>query len=78
MIYLFERENEAMRIETRYLRESQTFEIIWRRADGTSTNERFTGETSFRSRLDEIRSSLEVQHWHTAGVPQLQKDGWHL
>jgi hypothetical protein len=78
MVYLFERESEAMRIETRYSRESRTYEIIWRKADGTSTQEIFTGETSFRSRLDEIYTELEGEDWHTVGPPQLQRDGWKI
>jgi len=78
MVYLFERESEAIRIETRYNRPANTYEIIWRRADGTSTKESFRGETSFRSRLDEIYSELEQEKWHTLGPPQLQRDGWRI
>ena len=78
MVYLFERESEAMRIETRYNRASKAYEIIWWRADGTSTQESFTGETSFRSRLDEVYSALEREDWRTLGPPQLQRDGWRI
>ena len=78
MVYLFERESEALRLETRYNRASKTYEIIWRRADGTSTQESFTGETSFRSRLDEIYSTLERDDWRTIGPPQLLRDGWRI
>jgi hypothetical protein len=78
MVYLFERESEAMRIETRYTRDSKTYEIIWRKADGTVTQESFAGETSFRSRLDEIYSLLEDEDWKTVGPPQLQRDGWRI
>ena len=78
MIYLFERESEALRIETRYTKESKTYEIIWRRADGTTTKESFSGETSFRSRLDEIYTVLEQEHWHTVGPPHLLAGGWRI
>ena len=78
MVYLFERESEAMRIETRYARDSRTYEIIWRKADGTVTQESFAGETSFRSRLDEIYTLLEEENWTTVGPPQLQRDGWRI
>lgn len=78
MVYLFERESEAIRIETRYTRESKTYEIIWRKSDGTSTQETFSGETSFRSRLDEIYQQLERDDWKTVGPPQLQRDGWRI
>ena len=78
MVYLFEKESENMRIETRYARASRTYEIIWRKADGTVTQESFAGETSFRSRLDEIYTMLESEHWNTVGPPQLQRDGWRI
>ncbi|MEO5739096.1 MAG: hypothetical protein ABIS29_00680 [Vicinamibacterales bacterium] len=78
MVYLFERESEAIRIETRYNRSAKTYEIIRRRADGTATQESFRGETSFRSRLEEIYSELEQDDWRTIGPPQLQRDGWRI
>ena len=42
------------------------------------TQESFKGETSFRSRLDEIYSELEQDDWRTVGPPQLQRDGWRI
>jgi hypothetical protein len=78
MVYLFERESDSMRIETRFNGDSRTYEIIWRKADGTITQESFKGETSFRSRLDEIYSELEHDDWRTIGPPQLQRDGWRI
>ena len=78
MIYIFERESESLRLETRYSTDSKTYEIIWRRADGTTTQESFTGETSFRTRLDEIYSELEQEDWRTIGPPNLLADGWKI
>jgi hypothetical protein len=75
---MFERDSESLRLETRYSPDSKTYDIIWRRADGTITRESFTGETSFRTRLDEIHSELEKQDWHTLGPPSLLTDGWKI
>ena len=75
---MFERASESLRLETRYDSEAKTYEIIWRRADGTTTKESFRGETSFRTRLDEIHSELEGQDWHTLGPPNLLADGWKI
>lgn len=75
---MFERESESLRIETRYVSSSKTYEIIWRRADGTTTQESFKGETSFRTRLDEIYTELEEQAWQTLGPPNLLADGWKI
>ena len=78
MIYIFERASESLRLETRYSTDSKTYEIIWRRADGTTTRESFTGEMSFRTRLDEIYSDLEEKEWRTLGPPHLLADGWKI
>jgi hypothetical protein len=78
VIYLFEKETEALRLETRYTTASKTYEIIWRRADGTTTKESFKGETSFRSRLHEIQVELEDEAWRTVGPPHLLADGWKI
>ena len=78
MIYIFERDSESLRLETRYSTNSKTYEIIWRRADGTTTRESFTGETSFRTRLDEIYTDLEHEMWRTVGPPHLLADGWKI
>ena len=78
VIYIFERETEALRIETRYSKDSLLYEIIWRRADGTTTRETFAGETSFRSRLDEIYGQLEGEEWRHIGPPQLLAGGWKI
>ena len=77
MVYIFEREADVLRVETRYTELSKTFEITCRYSDGTMTLERFTGEASFRARLDEIRTALEKDAWH-AGAPHLLEDGWNI
>lgn len=77
MVYIFERESEVIKVETRYIAATKTFQIICRLVDGTTTQETFSGEASFRSRLDEIRAGLERDAWHTAG-PQLLSEGWKI
>ena len=78
MVYLFERESESLRLETRYSSTTKTYEIICRRADGSVTQESFRGETSFRTRLNEIYTELEREDWHTIGPPDLLADGWKI
>jgi hypothetical protein len=79
VIYIFEKDAEGpLRLETRYAKDSKTYEIIWRRADGTTTKETFNGETSFRSRLQEIQIELEDEEWRTVGPPHLLADGWKI
>ena len=78
MIYIFERDSESLRLETRYIADSKTYEIIWRRADGSVQRENLRSETVFRTRLDEIYSELEENQWRTTGPPQLLADGWKI
>jgi len=40
--------------------------------------ENFRGETSFRTRLDEIYTELEGDDWRTVGPPHLLADGWKI
>lgn len=77
MVYIFERESDVIQVETRYITASKTFQIICRLVDGTTTQENFGGEASFRSRLDEIRTGLEKDAWHAAG-PHLLAEGWKI
>jgi hypothetical protein len=77
VVYIFKRESEVIHVETRYITDSKTFQIICRFVDGTTTQESFGGEASFRSRLDEIRSALEKDAWQSAG-PQLLAEGWKI
>ena len=77
MVYIFERESQVIQVETRYVKASKTFQIVCRLVDGTTTQESFSGEASFRSRLDEIRTALEKDAWHSAG-PHLLAEGWKI
>jgi len=77
VVYIFERSDQVVKIETRYINEARSFQIVCRFPDGTTTQETFTGEASFRSRLAETRAQLERDGWQTAG-PALLADGWKL
>ena len=74
VVYLFERNSEVLQIEIRYSKSAQAFQITGRRSDGTTTQESFTSEAAFGSRLDEIRAQLAKEAWQTTG-PSLLTDG---
>jgi hypothetical protein len=78
LVYLFEHDDKQIEVESKYVREDGTYLIYVRKPDGTSTQERFSGETLFRSRLDEIYVELEQGNWRVVGPPQFQKDGWRI
>ena len=76
MIWMYERNAEVLRIETRFDAASSRFELIWHRPDGTSQVEEFAAEAAFRSRLESVESALKIEHWHQAGSPQILREGW--
>lgn len=78
MIWLYERGSEILRIETRFDKLSSSYELIWRRPDGTQTVEQFASETTFRVRLEAVETVLKTEHWMSSGAPQILKDGWRM
>jgi hypothetical protein len=77
VVYLFERENEQLSVETR-LSTDGIYELTWRRPDGTTQRETFAGEMSLRARLYELHLQLENDHWHPLGPPELLAGGWKI
>ena len=78
MIWLFERGEEALRIETRVDTVTGDFvaTVLW--ASGLSKEERFRDEHAFKARLLALERQLADEHWTQIGGPTLLKDGWHL
>lgn len=78
MIWIFERGQEALRIETRFDSGTGDFVAIVFWADGQSKEERFRSESAFRSRLMALERQLADEHWNQIGGPTLLEDGWQL
>ena len=78
MIWIYERGEATMTIETRFNRDAQTFELIWHEADGTDRRERFSTESEFRERLTAISAALAEQNWRQSGPPGLDPEGWRV
>ena len=78
MIWIFERGQEALRIETRVDNVTGDFiaTVLW--ADGQSKEERFRAADAFRARLLALERQLAAEHWTQIGGPTLLEDGWHL
>ena len=78
MIWLFERGEEALRIETRVDSVTGDFvaTVLW--ASGQSKEERFRDEHAFKARLLALERQLADEHWTQIGGPTLLDDGWHL
>jgi hypothetical protein len=78
MIWIYERGQEALRIETRVDTTTGDFVavVVW--ADGQKQEERFRTETAFRTRLLALERQLADEHWTQIGGPTVLEEGWHL
>jgi hypothetical protein len=78
MVWIFEREQEALRIETRFDSATGDFVATTFWADGQSKEERFRSEDTFRARLMALERQLAEEHWTQIGGPTFLENGWHL
>ena len=76
MIWIFERADEMLRLETRYDNRSGEFLLIIHRARGSQV-ERFKNTITFRERLEVLETQLAAEQW-TAHGPTFLHDGWKL
>jgi len=77
MLWIYERSNEILRIETRFDNATNEYVLITRRVDGTEQVERFPDAPSFQTRLDSLERQLEAEEWRNRSVTALH-DGWKL
>ena len=78
MVWLYERGDATLTIETRFDRTTQTYELIIQESDGSLRREQFATEAEFRDRLKAVTVALEHQRWRQAGPPTVDPDGWRL
>lgn len=77
MIWLFERDEQAVRVETRFDKDAAEYiaTIAW--ADGRTDIERFTSQEAFQARLEDLEHTLTADRWTQVGGPSLiRKDWW--
>lgn len=77
MIWIFERDHQAVRVETRFDKDTAEYiaTIVW--ADGKTDVERFLDHDAFQSRLVDLERTLLSDHWKQVGGPTLiRKDWW--
>ena len=76
MVWLFERETQAVRVETRYDRETSEYVLLIHRPDDSQI-ERFQNEVTFRNRSERLEQQFDSDQWQRTG-PFLLRDGWRL
>jgi hypothetical protein len=73
MIWFFERDDQELRVETRYANDTAEYLLVICWPDGDQC-ERFTDAAEFRSRLMQIEERLEVERWARTRSPVIVKD----
>lgn len=76
MLWFFERDDESLKLETRYDNDTSEFVVIVRHADGREHTERFTDSDEYGAWLETFERNLEHQHWTRHGGPVIMPDGW--
>ena len=78
MIWIFERGNEALRLETRFdsVEDEYVLVVVW--ADDRHETERFADRHAFDLRLRALEQQLTAEHWPQVGSPTILPDGWRI
>jgi hypothetical protein len=76
MLWFFDRDNESLRLETRYDNETQEFVAIVRYPDGQELNRRFREGDAFRTWLEAFERALGAKRWQGRGGPIVLPYGW--
>jgi hypothetical protein len=76
MIWLFERDDQAVRVETHFDKDTAEYVAIIGWADGKTDTERFTDYTVFQARLVQLESALTTDRWKQVGGPTLIRGDW--
>ena len=76
MVWLFERNDEVVKIETRYdsSAEAYVLRLVW--ADGRESTEQYADASAFDARTLALERELMESRWVQQGGPRLQADGW--
>lgn len=67
MLWFFERENQSLRLETRYDNETAEFVVMVQWPDGREQTERFTELETCRSWLAAFDNAVEAERWKPNG-----------
>ena len=76
MLWFFERDDESLRLETRYDNDTSEFVAIVHYPDGQQRTERFRDGEKFRVWLEAFEQNLVIQHWAGRSGPIILPYGW--
>ena len=76
MIWLFERGDEVLRLETRIDNASGEYVLVSTWADSVPRIERFHDHAEYEARILALEGQLAAEHWTQVGSPTILSDGW--
>jgi hypothetical protein len=76
MLWFFERDQDRVRLETRYDNDTAEYVAIATYPDGRQETERFRNADVYRRWLETWESTLEAERWTRRGPPVVVSDGW--
>jgi hypothetical protein len=76
MLWFFERDDEQVKLETRFDNDTQEYLAIVRWPDGREQTDRCSTAEAFRTRLLALERELENERWHRTGPMIVLPDGW--
>jgi hypothetical protein len=76
MLWLYERDNESIRLETRYDNDARGYVVVVHYPDGRELIERFRNSEACREWLLSLENNLDDGHWTRRGPPIILPEGW--
>jgi hypothetical protein len=76
MLWLYERDNESLRLETRYDNDTREYIVVVHYPDERQLTERFPSPEACREWLLSLENNLDAEHWVRRGPPMILPDGW--
>ena len=76
MLWLYERDNESIRLETRYDNDTREYVVVVHYPDERQLTERFPTPEACREWLISLENNLDAEDWIRRGPPMILPDGW--
>jgi hypothetical protein len=76
MVWFWTRDDETLRVETRYDDGARLYVAHFCWPDGRQETERYQDVKAFRRRLEEVEAALEAAQWRQNGAPIMLPAGW--
>ena len=76
MVWLFERGDEVVRLETRYDNQPGEYVVDIKWAMRPAETERYRDYAAFHARIVTLERQLEIDRWRQIGSPEILPSGW--